>query len=400
MWVLLLLLQSVDYSAEGLKALEAKDYTAAAQQFAKAVQADPKDYAAHFHLGLAQSMLNNDAEAIAEYIKVLELKPGLYEAELNLGILLLRQKRPGEAVAPLEKAVGAKPKELRPRYYFGEALLASGDMAGAAAQFQEAAAIDPKSAAAQLGWARAELRQGRLAEAAPHFQLAAQLDPSFEDALLELAAAYEKNKQNGEAIAIYQKFPGNAAAQERLGELLLESKRYADAIPRLEQAAVKDPTPANRVALAAAYLFNNQRDKALPLLDAAVAADPSNYDVRMMYGRALRDEKRYPQAAQQFYESVKLRQDSREAWNELAGMLFLMERYTQSLAAFDRALKLGENTPANHYFRAIILDRLREYGPALESYEKFLAMSQGKNPDEEFKARQRARIIRKELSKR
>jgi hypothetical protein len=40
------------------------------------------------------------------------------------------------------------------------------------------------------------------------------------------------------------------------------------------------------------------------------------------------------------------------------------------------------------------------YGPALESYEKFLAASEGKNPDEEFKARQRIRIIRKELARR
>jgi hypothetical protein len=35
----------------------------------------------------------------------------------------------------------------------------------------------------------------------------------------------------------------------------------------------------------------------------------------------------------------------------------------------------------------------------MESYERFLAMSEGKSPDEEFKARQRVRIIKKELSR-
>jgi hypothetical protein len=38
--------------------------------------------------------------------------------------------------------------------------------------------------------------------------------------------------------------------------------------------------------------------------------------------------------------------------------------------------------------------------PALEAYQRFLSMSQGKNPDQEFQARQRARILQRELEKR
>ena len=80
-------------------------------------------------------------------------------------------------------------------------------------------------------------------------------------------------------------------------------------------------------------------------------------------------------------------------------MLYLAENYPQALGAFDRARALGEDTPANDYFHAIIYDKLHDLKPALEYYQKFLAASQGKNPDEEFKARQRARIIQRELSK-
>jgi hypothetical protein len=35
----------------------------------------------------------------------------------------------------------------------------------------------------------------------------------------------------------------------------------------------------------------------------------------------------------------------------------------------------------------------------MESYGQFLALSQGQRPDEEFKARQRIKVIKKELSK-
>jgi hypothetical protein len=47
--------------------------------------------------------------------------------------------------------------------------------------------------------------------------------------------------------------------------------------------------------------------------------------------------------------------------------------------------------------RAITLDKLRQLKPALEAYEQFLAQSNGKHPDQEFQARQRARIIRHQL---
>jgi len=96
MWavaVALLFLQAADPYAAGTKALEEGRYEAAVTAFTAAVAADAKDYAAHFHLALAYSLLHRDAEGIAEYRKTLELHPGLYEAELNGGILLLRFQR-------------------------------------------------------------------------------------------------------------------------------------------------------------------------------------------------------------------------------------------------------------------------------------------------------------------
>jgi predicted Zn-dependent protease len=217
---------------------------------------------------------------------------------------------------------------------------------------------------------------------------------------LELAGLYEKNHQNAEAIAIYREFPENAAAQEHLGQLLLESRHSADAIRPLEAAMQKDPTPANRLALATAYLFEKQFAKALPLLDQSVAAEPGNYALHMMYGRGLRDSKKFDPAAQQFFQATKLKPDSREAWNELAGMLYMLEKFPESLAALDRAHKLGDDTPANYYFHAITYDKLRALKPALDNYREFLARSKGEFPDEEWKARQRAKLLDRELSKR
>src|SRR5579862_9057675 len=139
--VCLFFLQTPDFSAEGLKALEEGKYEAAAQAFSKAIAADPADYFAHFNLGMAYSLLHKDDEGIAEYRKTLELKPALYEAELNAAILLMRQKNPADALPLLEDAASQKPKEFRPRYYLAEAQAQTGSLDKAAENYALAAAV-------------------------------------------------------------------------------------------------------------------------------------------------------------------------------------------------------------------------------------------------------------------
>jgi Tfp pilus assembly protein PilF len=402
MWAMaaLLFFQSAGFETDGMKALEEGRYEAAAQAFTKAIAGDPADYTAHFNLALAYSFLNRDQEGIAEYKKTLELKPGLYQAQLNAGILLLRQKEPADALALLEAAAGQKPSEFRPRFYLAEAQLETGDAARAEQSYRAALEVDGKSAGAHLGLGRALAAEGKLADAAPQFRQAAEIDPEYRDSLLELASLFEKEKQYAEAIALYRQFPGNAAAQEHLGTLLIESKQYGEAVPRLEQAYAQSPTQANRAALAAAYVFSNQGAKAVPLLDQAVSGEPGNYDLRLMYARALRDQKQYSAAAKQFTEAAKLKADAGPVWDELGGVLYLAGDFPAALSALERARQLGENGAGNVFFRALALDRLHQTKPALEAYQQFLSLSQGKNPDQEFQARQRAKLLQKELEKR
>ena len=398
--LLLLAFQNPDYSAEGLKALDAQKYDLAAQYFAKAIEADPKDYAAYFNLALAETMLGKKDQAIADYKKVLDLKPGLYQAQLNLGMVLLGAKQAQQAVPYLQAAADQRPEEFRPQMYLADALFDSGDFEKAGPAYERAAALDPKSAPAEAGIARCALRRNQPKEAEAHFRKAAALDPKLKSEMLELGPMYEKNGQKAEAIAIYQEFPDNPGARERLGQLLVETGRPADAIPNLEWAVKDSPTSANRLALALAYKKAGQLDKVLPLLDQAVQAAPDDLDLAMAYGRELRDQKQYAAAARQFYKVTQARPNSIEAWNELTGMLISLEQYPQAIAALDRVRALGGETAGHLYLRAIVLDRVRDQKGALESYQKFLAADGGKHPDEEFKARQRVRILERELNKR
>jgi tetratricopeptide (TPR) repeat protein len=400
--VVLLAFQSVppmSVAEQGLKALNDKRYQAAADSFLEAIAADPKDYSLHFNLALAYSLMGKNAEAVPEYKKTLELKPGLVQAELNLGISLLREKQAVEAVPYLTDAAAQNAGKFRPNYDLAEALLGAGEFAKAEQAYTAALGIDPKSPEAQLGLAHALVKEQKLDDAAAHFKKAAEFNPAYRDDLLELGTLYEAAKQPEQAMAIYQQFPENPGAQERLGVLLLQAGRAADAIPCLQISVAKSPTNANRAALAEAFLKDNQPDKALPVVEKILETTPNDFEIRMLQGRIIRDQRKFPEAAEDFERAAKLKPDAPQAWSELAGVLVMAENYPAALAALDRVVALNAEKPGHVFLRAIVLDKMRDLKPALAAYQRFLAMSHGEFPNQEFQARQRAKTLEREINR-
>jgi tetratricopeptide (TPR) repeat protein len=388
-----------DEQAAGLQALDRKDYPQAEQIFAKLAADDPKDFSAFFNLALAESAQKKNEQAAAHFKQVLLLKPGLYEAQINLGILDVGEHKPAEAIDLLRAAAQQKPNLPRPPRYLGDALLATGDLDGAATAYRAALAIDPKMAAAELGLGQTLVRQNRADEALPHYRQAVALDPNLKSYLLQVAAAFSEAKQPEKAIELLVTFPDDPGAREELGRLYLKANRPADAVASFEAAVALAPTSSNKLALASAYLENKQPDAAAPILEQALAANPNDFELHMAVGRIRRDKHQYPAAANEFLAAAKLQPDSVPAWNEAATALVLSEQYPQALAAFDKVHNLNADTAGDFYFRAMVLDKLHQVKPALASYQRFLAMAQGKFPDQEFIARQRSRILEKEANR-
>ncbi len=385
--------------ASGLQALERQDYRQAADVFSRLSSADPQDYSALFYLALSETGLKEDQKAAENYKRVLTLKPGLYEAELNLGILYVRDHNPTDAIPLLRQAAQKKPDQARPVRYLGDALLASGDPSAAAEAYRAALSVDPKLAAAELGLGQSLAQQGKLDDALPHYRQAALLDPNLQSYLLEMAAAFSKANRGQDAVPLLKDFPNDPGACEELGRIYLTENRPSDAVTAFKAAVDISPTPANRLSLATAYLQNNQPDAAAPILEQALATDPGDYDLRMAVGRIYRDKRQYVTAANQFIAATQVRPDSVKAWNEAATAFLMAEEYPQALAALDKVRSLKAENAGDLYFRAMIYDKLHQVKPAIESYQRFLAMSDGKFPDQEFIARQRSRILEKEANR-
>lgn len=347
--------------AEALRLIEEGRAAEAIPLLEEAAQRQPSSVPVQFHLGYALSLAGQHERAIAAFRRVLELDPGLRPAKMNLAHLLLKTGRPAEARPLLEQCLEDKPDDARAAFLLGRALAETGQWPAAAEAFEKAARSDPADA----------------------------------DIALALADALERAGDRARAAEIFARFPDNPAALERLGVLELESGNYDAAIRSLEAARQKSPTPAILFALATAHLRARRPEQAAAAAAALVEAEPDNADVRLFYGRILRDQRKFAEAAAQFEAATRLKPGSGEAWNELTGALMLVKRYEAALAALERARQIQGDSPAYDYFRATMLDAMNQPKAALESYRKFLAASNGAHPDEEFKARQRVRILEK-----
>lgn len=361
----LLLAPQSDPMAEASAHLDAGRTAEAIALLTGLLEKQPDSVPVRFNLAVAQAMAGQDAAAAEGFRKVLAAQPGLYEAQLNLGQVLAKMSRFEEAASLLKACAEKKPDQARPSLLLSRAL------------------------AGQQKWG----------EAAAALSRALTLDASLANLELELAAYLERAGQTAEAMALYRKHPEDPGARERIAMHLLDAGDPAGAIEHLEALLKQSPTAAVRYALATAYLRNKQPEKSVPLAQAILEQDPGNLEIRMFLGRLLRDQKKYADAARQFSIVTKAQPGSLEAWNEFAGMLILLEQHAAALEALEKTKQLGGETAAYHFFRGTILDAEKQYKPALEAYRRFLELSAGRAPDEEFKARQRARIIERILNK-
>lgn len=153
------------YLLRGKMAYQAGHYQAAAEAFAKAVQAAPDSVRARTNLGTALGASNRLPEAIEQFRKALELDPGNTTASFNLGQLLLRTDRPALAIPPLQKTVQANPEDADAQLVLARAHRDIGEHESALEHFRLAALHDSGMENAWLDGAQLLLHLGRSPEA-------------------------------------------------------------------------------------------------------------------------------------------------------------------------------------------------------------------------------------------
>lgn len=380
--------------------IDANQFAAAVVPLQKFLAEKPDIAWAHFQLAYAYTALKRTDEARAEYERATALDPKMSEAFLNLGILLT-EKDPAAAVSPLRKAVALLPAQSRPRFLLGYVLERSGDIPGAAESFEAALRLDPRDSETVLHLGNLYYGLKKYPEAEAKFRAVIETAPKSAKALLGLAESLDAQKKP-EAAAAYRDYlavnASDARARTRLVHLLLQQNLYDDALTELDRAETgKAPTLDSLRARADIQIAQKKWDDAIVTLRKAVLLAPGDAQLHGGLGRVYMQKRDFPSAEKELKAALQIDRNNLAYWKDLGSTYYLGGNYAAAIAALDFIAKVEPPGAGEWFIRALCYDKLNQPKPALEAYEKFLALDQDKNPDQVWQAQQRSKVLRRML---
>lgn len=387
-------------------ALEHGDFGKAELTLKTLLSTHPKDPRVLYDLGYAQDHLGEDDAAVTSYTATIGVNDSLAEPKLALGLLEARDGKTKDAHKVLLEAavtVGAS-AEVRVRAYRALANLDDGeDPIAAQSELLEALKLSPETPGDVLLGAELAEQMGEPELAEKAFRRALTLTPGDPEVTAGLAHVLMQQKKTVDADKVVTdglvQHPGDPRLVAQAVPIYMAEGKAAQAIPMMEDLRKSDAKFAANAEMTRvlAHLYELQGDEgsAEKLYLQAASSMPGDPSLLDDLGSAQVRLKEYPEAEKTLAKAYAMRKefDDDDAWGETAEHLAFAASHNndpktvlQALAA--RATVLP-NSPSSLFLEATAHDTLHQVKEATESYKAFLAVADGKYPDQEFEARHR-----------
>jgi Flp pilus assembly protein TadD len=186
--------------------MKQQQYAAAAAEWQRVLELDPKNARAHNSLGVALAHTGQLEEAMAHYREAVAQSPQYAEAVNNLGEALAGSGAEQEAIAQFEKAVRLGPDYATARTNLGVMLARTGQPGKAVVHLKKAVELKPEAAEARRNLGHALAEQGDLPAASAQLEKADKLSGGKDPLVLHLL---------GRVYADLRRFPESVAAERR-----------------------------------------------------------------------------------------------------------------------------------------------------------------------------------------
>ncbi len=230
------------------------EYAAALSEWRKAVELDPEDGQARYHLAFALDKQGHLDEAIAQYQKAVEFNPNNAAAYSNLAVDLTRAGKLADGIDSYEKSLEINPKNSLAESNLAAALIEAGRTQEAVGHINKALELDPEFADAHNLLGLVLARAGRLDEGVAQLEKAAALSPDSLEFQFNLGRVLAARHSFAEAIPHFEKAVELSGGQEpqsleMLAAMYSEGRRFRDAA-RVARQALDLATRENNSTLA------------------------------------------------------------------------------------------------------------------------------------------------------
>jgi putative PEP-CTERM system TPR-repeat lipoprotein len=335
----------LSYNVKGTVYAAKRDFKSARANFEKALEVDPKYFAAARNLALLDIQERKPEDARKRYEQMLAKDPKNEPLLLAYVELLMLTGQPPDAVkAAIDKAIVADPDSVSARLVLINYSMRRGDAKAALAAAQSAQAALPNDARILEAVGVTQLAAGDTNQALNSFQRLVQLQPQQPTPLLRLADAQIRAKD----------YPGT-----------IETLRKALALqPDLSQAWI---------GLAKTYVVSGHPDDAIGEAHKLQKERPDRALGFAIEGEVLASQKKWPQAATTYREAL-----SREPIPTLAvrryGALLNAGEATEATHMADRWFQEHPKDLTLHMFIAVQSQMKKDYAAATAHYRAALAI--------------------------
>ena len=256
------------------------DHAAAVRQIDAALQANPKNAAAHSNRGLALQELGRFADALASFERALAVEPDDADVLMSRGVALAALGRCGEAIASYDRALAISPDHVDALTNRGSALYVLGRATAALASYERALAISP----------------------------------DHPEALANRGVTLHTLKRDAEALASLDRAlagrPHHPETLANRGVVLHALGRHAEALASFDEALANAPNHGEALNNRAVTLMRlGRHDQALASLHRALAIKPDYAEALNNRGTVLAQLNRHAEALESFGRALAIKPD-------------------------------------------------------------------------------------------
>lgn len=295
--------------------------------------------------------------------------------------ILFAQRKTADAVKALEKAKSLDPAFLASYFNLATYQAASGNYARALAEYAAVLRTNPRNMRALLGSAALLQVQGKDEDALGMYNRAR--DTKEPVAFLALASYYLKKKENRRALSVLDEaisaIPGNSAALEMKGRILLSENKFWEALNTFDDLESISPEQGLPLKVTA-YVQKKDFAKAEEQARRAITLRPRSASGHLLLAAVYGSKKDEISAMAELKRGMAADRKDPRAGLQLGNILASRRDYSSAMAAYEEALRRSPDYVPALFSQGALLEATGKKKEAVAKYHDALEKNENHVP--------------------